>query len=470
MNQEKNNSTFNIQHSTLGTTAIKVQNLTKTYKLYDKPIDRLKESLHPLKKKYHKEFYSLNNVSFEIKKGETVGIIGKNGSGKSTLLKIITGVLTPTAGRVSIHGKISAILELGAGFNPEMTGLENIYLNTSINGMNKAQTDKKIDEIVAFAELGEFIHQPIKTYSSGMKARLAFAVSINVEPDILIVDEALSVGDSAFQRKCFAKMEEIRSKGATILFVSHSEGSVVALCNRAIWISNGNQIIDGTPKLVTGLYMKHINENKIDKSKIEKEYEALANNKDNTQKEKISKEDNSTRNIKNSTSKNSSIEEFFNPALKPTSTIYYEEKGAKISDVKITTLDGKEVNVLTQENKYLVTCNCNILCNLEDVRFGIAIKDNKGIYYSGVAYELLKHGDIKILQTGKYKLEFIFDCLIVDGIFVIDVVVLENFNSTKEIAHKINDAYLFKVLKLDKKNIVQSHVPMIKDFKINEID
>ena len=208
-------------------TAIKVQNLTKTYKLYDKPIDRLKESLHPLKKKYHKEFYALNNVSFEIKKGETVGIIGKNGSGKSTLLKIITGVLTPTAGRVAIHGKISAILELGAGFNPEMTGLENIYLNTSINGMNKAQTDKKIDEIVAFAELGEFIHQPIKTYSSGMKARLAFAVSINVEPDILIVDEALSVGDSAFQRKCFAKMEEIRAKGATILFVSHSEGSIV---------------------------------------------------------------------------------------------------------------------------------------------------------------------------------------------------------------------------------------------------
>lgn len=210
------------------------------------------------KKKYHKEFYALNNVSFEIKKGETVGIIGKNGSGKSTLLKIITGVLTPTSGRVTIHGKISAILELGAGFNPEMTGLENIYLNTSINGMNKAQTDKKIDEIVAFAELGEFIHQPIKTYSSGMKARLAFAVSINVEPDILIVDEALSVGDSTFQRKCFAKMEEIRAKGATILFVSHSEGSIVSLCNRAYMDeAMENQIIDGTPKLVTGLYEAH---------------------------------------------------------------------------------------------------------------------------------------------------------------------------------------------------------------------
>src|SRR5690554_6263265 len=189
--------------------AVRVQNLSKAYKLYQRPIDRLKESLNPFKKKYHKEFYALKDMSFEIKKGETVGIIGKNGSGKSTLLKMITGVTTPTSGRVTVNGKISAILELGAGFNPEMTGLQNIYLNTSINGMSKQETDKKIDEIIAFAELGYFISQPVKTYSSGMKARLAFAVAINVEPDILIVDEALSVGDAAFQRKCFAKIEQI---------------------------------------------------------------------------------------------------------------------------------------------------------------------------------------------------------------------------------------------------------------------
>ena len=199
-------------------TAIKVQNLTKTYKLYDKPMDRLKESLHPLKKKYHKDFYALNDVSFEIKKGETVGIIGKNGSGKSTLLKIITGVLTPTSGRVNVNGKISAILELGAGFNNEMTGIENIYLNTSINGMNKQETNKIIDEIVDFAELGEHIYQPIKTYSSGMKARLAFAVAINVDPEILIVDEALSVGDVRFQQKCLRRMEEFKAQNKTILF------------------------------------------------------------------------------------------------------------------------------------------------------------------------------------------------------------------------------------------------------------
>ncbi|OCL91233.1 ABC transporter ATP-binding protein [Aliarcobacter thereius] len=241
-------------------TAIKVQNLTKTYKLYTKPIERLKESLHPFKKKYHREFHALNDVSFEIKKGETVGIIGKNGSGKSTLLKIITGVLTPTAGRVTIHGKISAILELGAGFNPEMTGLENIYLNTSINGMNKAQTDKKIDEIVAFAELGEFIHQPIKTYSSGMKARLAFAVSINVEPDILIVDEALSVGDMNFQAKCMFKMNQIMKEGTTILFVSHSIDSVKKLCKKAIYLENGIMLDIGNAGDIADLYIKNMRE------------------------------------------------------------------------------------------------------------------------------------------------------------------------------------------------------------------
>ena len=204
--------------------AIKVNNLTKSYKLYAQPIDRLKESLNLFGKKYHKDFNAVKGLSFEIKKGETVGIIGRNGCGKSTLLKMITNVLTPSSGRVIVHGHISAILELGAGFNPEMTGLENIYLNTSINGFSKEQTDQKIEEILEFSELDEFIQQPIKTYSSGMKARLAFAVAINAEPNILIVDEALSVGDAAFQRKCFAKMEEIRANGATVLFVSHSEG------------------------------------------------------------------------------------------------------------------------------------------------------------------------------------------------------------------------------------------------------
>jgi len=229
--------------------AIKVQNLTKTYKLYKEPMDRLKEALNPFKKSYHNDFHALKDVSFQIKKGETVGIIGRNGSGKSTLLKIITGVLTPTSGRAIVHGKISAILELGAGFNPEMSGLENTYLNTSINGMNKNATDKKIDEILEFAELGEFIHQPIKTYSSGMKARLAFAVAINIDPDILIVDEALAVGDAAFQRKCYAQIEHMcKDNEVTVLFVSHEAVNRILLraydLHRVVLVTDQSYILN----------------------------------------------------------------------------------------------------------------------------------------------------------------------------------------------------------------------------------
>ena len=220
-------------------TAIKVSHLTKVYKLYEKPIDRLKESLHPLKKQYHKDFYALNDVSFEIKKGETVGIIGKNGAGKSTLLKIITGVLTPSSGHVHTNGRISSLLELGAGFNPEYTGVENIYLQGTLMGYSKEEMEAKIDEILVFADIGDFVYQPVKSYSSGMFARLAFAVAINVEPDILIVDEAWSVGDAAFQNKCIRKMEEIGKKGITILFVSHDTQTINKFCNNVIWFNDG---------------------------------------------------------------------------------------------------------------------------------------------------------------------------------------------------------------------------------------
>lgn len=196
--------------------AIKVENLTKIYKLYDKPVDRLKESLNIFGKKYHKDFYALNEVCFEINKGDAVGIVGKNGSGKSTLLKIITGVLTPSFGSVTVNGRVSALLELGAGFNPEYTGLENIYLQGLLMGYDKEAMHTRVDAILRFADIGEFINQPVKGYSSGMFARLAFAVAINVEPDILIVDEALAVGDMVFQAKCMARMISLMERGVTV--------------------------------------------------------------------------------------------------------------------------------------------------------------------------------------------------------------------------------------------------------------
>ncbi len=234
--------------------AIKVENLSKAYKLYNKPVDRMKESLHPLRKKYHHDFYALNDVSFEVKKGETVGIIGKNGSGKSTLLKILTGVLTPTSGNVLVNGKISALLELGAGFNPEFTGVENVYFSGSIMGYTKGEMDAKIDEILSFADIGEFAYQPVKMYSSGMFARLAFAVSVNVDPEVLILDEILSVGDIRFQLKSFRKMNEFMESGKTIIFVSHSSDQIRQLCSRAIWLSDGRIFKTGDAKILSQQY------------------------------------------------------------------------------------------------------------------------------------------------------------------------------------------------------------------------
>jgi len=237
--------------------AIKVSHLTKIYKLYDKPIDRLKESLHPLKKQYHKEFYALNDVSFEIKKGETVGIIGKNGAGKSTLLKIITGVLTPTSGSVHVNGRIASLLELGAGFNPEYTGIENIYFQGSLMGYSREEMKCKVDGIISFADIGDFVYQPVKMYSSGMFARLAFAVAINVDPDVLIVDEALSVGDMAFQAKCFNKIKEFQRLNKTILFVTHSIDLIIKYCQSVILINNGKKLLQGDTKSTTEIFRHH---------------------------------------------------------------------------------------------------------------------------------------------------------------------------------------------------------------------
>lgn len=237
---------------------IEVQNLEKIYKLYEKPSDRLKEVLSMNQKELHTDKYALQNINFEVKKGETVGIIGTNGSGKSTLLKIITGVLKQTKGTVDVKGKVSALLELGAGFNPEYTGLQNIYLNGRMMNYSKREMDKKVDAIIEFADIGDYIYQPVKMYSSGMFARLAFAVAINVEPEILIVDEALSVGDIFFQNKCFRKFEELRKKGVTILFVSHDIESVKAMTSRVLWIEKGQQRMFGDKLEVCNEYAKSI--------------------------------------------------------------------------------------------------------------------------------------------------------------------------------------------------------------------
>ena len=258
---------------------IKAENLSKVYKIYEKNIDRIKEVFNPFKKNYGRDFYALQNVSFEIRRGENVGLVGKNGAGKSTLLKIITGVLTPSSGTLQVKGKIASLLELGAGFNPDMSGVENIYMNGLLMGYSREEMDNRVEDIIAFADIGDFIQQPVKTYSSGMFARLAFSVNAFVEPDILIVDEALSVGDAFFQSKCMDKMKKMIDGGVTVLFVSHDLFAVKNLCQRAFWIESGQLKMDADAGEVIEAYrssilnMRHetVSENENELDKIAKE-------------------------------------------------------------------------------------------------------------------------------------------------------------------------------------------------------
>ena len=238
--------------------AIHAQQLGKTFQLYDKPLDRLKQMVARGRRRYYREFTALHDVNFELGKGEVLGLVGRNGAGKSTLLQLICGTLTPSSGSVSVHGRIAALLELGAGFNPDFTGHENIYLNASILGLSKAEIDERYDAIVEFSGISDFIHQPVKTYSSGMYVRLAFSIATSVDPDILVIDEALSVGDGAFARKSFDRIMHLKDKGATILFCSHSTYQIEALCTRAIWLEKGNVQKMGSPASVVASYQSFL--------------------------------------------------------------------------------------------------------------------------------------------------------------------------------------------------------------------
>jgi len=261
-------------------TAISIQNVSKKFRLFSSQKERLLEALHPFRKRFHREFWALRNVDFSVRRGEVVGILGKNGSGKSTLLQIVCAVMKATEGEVKVIGKISALLELGAGFNPEFSGRDNVLLNGAIMGISRKEMLRRLPEIEAFADIGEFFHQPVKTYSSGMFVRAAFAAAIHVDPDVLVVDEALAVGDAKFQRKCLLQIEKIRSRGAAILFVSHSLDTIMSLCSRAIILENGRLLAEGDPKTVVETYLGILFSEPGTESKVNYRHEDLG--KDST--------------------------------------------------------------------------------------------------------------------------------------------------------------------------------------------
>jgi teichoic acid transport system ATP-binding protein len=330
--------------------AIKIDSVSKVYKLYESNSDRLKEAIIPGKTKRHKDFYALRNLSLNIYKGECIGILGKNGAGKSTALKIITGVLNPSSGDVTVHGKVAALLELGAGFNPELTGLENIYFNGHIMGFSRENMNERLESILSFADINDFINQPVKTYSSGMFARLAFAVAINVDPDILIIDEALSVGDVAFQTKCFRKINEFIEQGKTIIFVTHSMDTILKYCTRAVVIHNGENIAEGTAKEMVDVYKK-----------------ILVNLYDISEEMKINK----------NTKLSEEGEWKSNFSLNKT-LLEYGDKNAEIIDFGIFDSDNFPASKIISEEPVVIKMRVAFHENISEPIFAFTIKDLKG--------------------------------------------------------------------------------------------
>lgn len=377
--------------------AIQVKGLEKAYKLYDKPSDRLKEALGFGRKKRYKEHYALKGVDMTIYQGETVGIIGTNGSGKSTILKIITGVLNPTGGSVHVNGRISALLELGAGFNMEYNGIENIYLNGTMIGFSKKEIDAKMDDILNFADIGDYVYQPVKTYSSGMFVRLAFAVAINIEPEILIVDEALSVGDVFFQAKCYHKFEEFKEMGKTIVFVSHDLSSISKYCDRVVLLNQGVKLGEGSPKemidaykqVLVGQYVPAADDHSL---LSDKEITAAAAAAAGTVKGEV------------------------NPEL-----LEYGTKDAMITGYKITDDIGRETSALLKGKECTITMQVHFEHDIEAPIFAFTIKNIKGVEITGTNTMVEKAflspvragSDMEItftqkidLQGGEYLLSF----------------------------------------------------------------
>lgn len=425
-------------------TAIKIENVSKTYRLFKKPADRLKQSFIP-NKQYFCEIEALKPVSFGVGRGEIVGIIGRNGSGKSTLLQLIAGTLTPTTGKISVNGRLAALLELGAGFNADFTGRENVILNAALIGLSKKEINERISPIIEFADIGRFIDQPVRTYSSGMYVRLAFAVAINTDPDILIVDEALSVGDEAFQRRCFAKIEQIHKRGATILFVSHSAALISELCRRTILLDDGELLIEGSPRKVLSLYQRlaYAPQDRQSQIKTEIRESKKETNESTNQSNKDNKSEfnNLTPNMHNQYN----LEPRFEPGLVTQSKVEYEIQGAKINNTHIKTLDGDNVNILIRGGRYIYCYDVEFLHDCEYVNFGMAFKTTSGIILGGTGSHVPNGGVHKVNKGSLISVSFEFIAMLLPGTYFINCGVSAKINGTRQSLHRIIDALIFKI-------------------------
>lgn len=433
--------------------AIQVSGVSKHYQIYAHPRDRFKQFFMPRVQgmlgreptQYYRDFTALQDISFSVKRGQTVGIIGRNGSGKSTLLQIICGTLTPSSGTVQVNGRIAALLELGSGFNPEFSGRENVFLNGAILGLERSQMEQRFDEIAAFADIGDFLEQPVKNYSSGMQVRLAFAVSVCVEPDILVVDEALAVGDEAFQRKCFSRIEKIREAGGTILFVNHGAQAVVQLSDQAILLDSGEIICAGRPKFVVNQYQRLMNASAGSlpdlRAQILQAHDVADDSKKNVKESKAAATSSQVGTEK--------IESFegFDPNLIATDITRLEERGAHITQVRITTLHGNKVNMLQMGKRYCLSYHVEFTRTAQQVGVGFGLRTVSGLMLAGAATSQSKKLRLAHVSQGQTKhVNFEFTCNLLPGAYFVQCGVQGESEGQFMYLSRVFDVYGFKVL------------------------
>lgn len=419
--------------------AIRVNHLAKLYKIYNQPIDRLKESLNPFGRRYSRDFHALTDISFAVEKGETVGVIGENGAGKSTLLKIITGVLTPTAGEIQVNGRIASLLELGAGFNPDMNGMENIYMSGTIIGCSREEMDKKVPNIIAFADIGDFIDQPVKMYSSGMFARLAFAVNAFIEPDILIVDEALSVGDAAFQAKCITRMRQMMKQGVTILFVTHDMATISSFCKKCVYLEKGKIREIGETKKIVDIYLKDL------RKKMNADYQELLEKRfaDPIMKGLLSDKSAVSCPVESSVEKVDFDEASFDERVK-----MFRQGTGMVKFIKCEMLDeqGKALKAVAFDQKVKLRFFIRFLANIA-INIGYKIRDEKGIELLGSNIAIEGQSLIHGCKNEIFAVEFNTRLPLVEGDYSLTLVCTQPViaDKTAVFADYIDNVEVFKV-------------------------
>jgi lipopolysaccharide transport system ATP-binding protein len=427
--------------------AIEAIGLSKCYRIYNKESDRIRDAIPWKKKQLYREFWALTNTSLTLKKGQTLGVIGRNGSGKSTLLQLICGTLTPTTGQLKVTGRIGALLELGSGFNPEFTGLENVRFNAAVLGLKEREINAKLDSILSFADIGDFIHQPVKHYSSGMVVRLAFAVQANIDPAILVVDEALAVGDELFQKKCFSRLEELKQMGTSILLVSHSCSQINQHCDEVLLLHKGKPQLTGDPHRVTAIYQRLAQSDDAEWKRViaheEMEQGSLSQGSKDTSSAStvtsISEPDKAYRKSGNA---------WLDPELKSNSSMVYPSNGVKITSIKAFTIDGNEINTIAHGSPFDIVVRVEPERDFEEIRIGCFIANQNGGRVTGQCEPKTRRGGIAARKDKNLIVKFKFIGGLWPGYYFIGSGVSEP-NSSGVFLHRIIDSSVIHVLDID---------------------